>query len=137
VSRGPVVLFGGNERDLNTSWWLHDYFPATRRLVFGRTVTADRIARTLGPVTVIPVPIPAGCADGFEAAYWRRPAAILDPAVWRACSALALIGDAEREAGMARLSADLASGRWRRRYGHLLGLDELDLGYRVLIADRR
>jgi len=47
VSRGPAVLFGGNERDLNTSWWLHDYFPATRRLVFGRTVTADRIARTL------------------------------------------------------------------------------------------
>jgi SAM-dependent methyltransferase len=137
VSRGPVVLFGGNERDLNTSWWLHDYFPATRRLVFGRTVPADRIARTLGPVTVIPVPIPADCADGFEAAYWRRPAAILDPAVWRACSALALIGDAEREAGMARLSADLASGRWRDRYGHLLGLDELDLGYRVIIADQR
>jgi SAM-dependent methyltransferase len=137
VSRGPVVLFGGSERDLNTSWWLHDYFPATRRLVVGRTVMADRIAQTLGPVTVIPVPIPADCADGFEAAYWRRPAAILDPAVWRACSALALIGEAEREAGMDRLSADLASGRWRRRYGHLLGLDELDLGYRVIIADRR
>lgn len=134
VSRGPVVLFGGNERTLNTSWWLHDYFPATRRLVSGRTVTAERIAETLGPVTVVPVPIPADCADGFEAAYWRRPAAILQPAVWRACSALALIGDAEREAGMARLSDDLASGEWRRRYGHLLELDELDLGYRVIIA---
>ena len=134
VSRGPVVLFGGNERALNTSWWLHDYFPATRRLVSGRTVTAERVAETLGPVTAVPVPIPADCADGFEAAYWRRPAAILDPAVWRTCSALALIGDAEREAGMARLSADLASGEWRRRYGHLLELDELDLGYRVIIA---
>jgi SAM-dependent methyltransferase len=134
VSRGPVVLFGGSERALNTSWWLHDYFPATRRLVSGRTVTAERIAETLGPVAVVPVPIPADCADGFEAAYWRRPAAILDPAVWRACSALALIGDAEREAGMARLSADLASGEWRRRYGYLLELDELDLGYRVIIA---
>jgi hypothetical protein len=86
---------------------------------------------------VIPVLIPADCADGFEAAYWRRPAAILYPAVWRACSALALIGEADREAGMARLSADLAGGRWHRRYGHLLGLDELDLGYRVIIADRR
>src|SRR5579864_956580 len=83
VSRGPVVLFGGSERALNTSWWLHDYFPATRRLVSGRTVTAERIAETLGPMTVVPVPIPADCADGFEAAYWRRPAAILDPAVWR------------------------------------------------------
>jgi hypothetical protein len=88
-------------------------------------------------VTVVPLPIPADCVDGFEAAYWRRPTAILDPAVWRACSALALIGDAEREAGMARLSGDLASGEWRRKYGHLLELDELDLGYRVIVAGSR
>jgi SAM-dependent methyltransferase len=134
VSRGPVVLFGGSERALNTSWWLHDYFPATRELVSGRTVPPERIAGALGPVTLVPVPIPADCADGFEAAYWRRPAAILDPAVWRACSALALIGDAERDAGMTRLASDLASGAWERRYGHLLELDELDLGYRVIVA---
>jgi SAM-dependent methyltransferase len=137
VSRGPVVLFGGSERALNTSWWLHDYFPATRRLVSGRTVPAERIAGTLGRVTVVPVPIPADCVDGFEAAYWRRPAAILDPAVWRACSALALISDAEREAGLARLSGDLVSGEWHRKYGYLLELDELDLGYRVIVAGPR
>jgi hypothetical protein len=35
---------------------------------------------------------------------------------------------------MARLRADLDSGEWDRRYGHLLDLDELDLGYRVLAA---
>jgi hypothetical protein len=134
VTRGPVVLFGGNDRDLNTSWWLHDYFPATRKLVFERSYPPERIAEALGPVTLIPVPIPADCTDGFEAAYWRRPAAILDPAVWRATSALSLISDAERTAGMARLEADLASSEWRGKYGHLLELDELDLGYRVVIA---
>lgn len=134
VTRGPVVLFGGTDRELNTSWWLHDYFPAARKLVSGRSYPPERIAEALGPVTLVPVPIPADCADGFEAAYWRRPAAILDPAVWRATSALSLIGDADRAAGMARLSADLASGEWRRKYGHLLELDELDLGYRVIIA---
>ena len=129
-----MVLFGGTDPELNTSWWLHDYFPAVRRLVSRRTYPPERIAAALGPVTLVPVPIPADCADGFEAAYWRRPAAILDPAVWRATSALSLISDAERAAGMARLSADLASGAWRRKYGHLLELDELDLGYRVVIA---
>jgi hypothetical protein len=134
VARGPVVLFGGSDPELNTSWWLHDYFPATRRLVHGRSVPAARIAAVLGPLVQVPVPIPAGCADGFEAAYWRRPAAILDPAVWQATSALSLTGAADREAGMARLAADLDSGEWHRRYGHLLALDELDLGYRVLIA---
>jgi SAM-dependent methyltransferase len=134
VARGPVVLFGGCDRDLNTSWWLHDYFPAARRLVFERTYPPERIAEVLGPVTLIPVPIPADCVDGFEAAYWCRPAAVLDPAVWSATSALSLISEAERTAGMARLRADLAGGAWREAYGHLLEQDELDLGYRVVVA---
>jgi len=107
VARGPVVLFGGCEPELNTSWWLHDYFPATRRLVFARTYPPERIAAVLGPLTLIPVPIPADCVDGFEA---------------------------ERTAGMTRLAADLASGAWRETYGHLLEQDELDLGYRVIVA---
>ena len=124
----------GYNRKLNTSWWLHDYFPATHRLVAGRTYPVERIAAVLGPVETVPVPIPADCADGFEAAYWRRPEAILDPAIWRATSALSLIPASDRAAGMARLSADLASGRWHQRYGHLLALDELDLGYCVVIA---
>ena len=35
---------------------------------------------------------------------------------------------------MRRLAADLGSGEWHRRWGRLLDLDELDLGYRVLVA---
>jgi SAM-dependent methyltransferase len=134
VARGPLVFFGGHNRRLNTSWWLHDYFPAAHRLVCGRTYPAERIAEVLGPVETMPVPIPADCADGFEAAYWRRPEAILHPAIWRATSALSLIPASDRAAGMARLSADLASRRWHQRYGHLLALDELDLGYCIVIA---
>ncbi len=49
-------------------------------------------------------------------------------------SALALIPDADREHGTRRLRADLDSGEWHRRWGHLLALDELDLGYRVVTA---
>lgn len=49
-------------------------------------------------------------------------------------SALALIPDADREEGMHRLRADLDNGEWDRRWGHLLALDELDLGYRVVVA---
>jgi SAM-dependent methyltransferase len=136
VARGPLVFFGGHNRTLNTSWWLHEYFPAVHRLVCGRTYPAERIGEVLGPVDTVPVPIPADCADGFEAAYWRRPEAILDPATWRATSALSLIPASDRTAGMARLSADLASGRWHQRYGHLLALDEVDLGYCIVIARR-
>jgi SAM-dependent methyltransferase len=134
VTRGAVVMFTGFDRELNTSWWLHDYFPASRRLVAGRILAPEQFADVLGRGEVIPVPIPADCADGFEAAYWRRPEAILDPAMWQASSALSMISEADRADGMARLAADLASGQWRRRYGHLLELDELDLGYRILVA---
>jgi hypothetical protein len=58
----------------------------------------------------------------------------LDPMVWRSMSALALIPEGDRLAGMRRLEADLNSGEWDRRWGSLLALDELDLGYRLLTA---
>jgi hypothetical protein len=64
----------------------------------------------------------------------RRPAAYLDPEIWRPMSALALIPGADRAHGMRRLAADLASGEWTRRWAHFLDLDELDLGCRVLVA---
>jgi hypothetical protein len=34
-----------------------------------------------------------------------------------------------------RLAADLDSGEWERRNGALLELEELDLGYRLLVAE--
>jgi hypothetical protein len=36
---------------------------------------------------------------------------------------------------MRRLRADLDRGAWERRWGRLLELDELDLGYRVVVAE--
>jgi SAM-dependent methyltransferase len=134
IARGPVVLFTRDPRAVPW-WWLHHYFPATARLEASRETPLGQLARMLGGrLEVIPVPIPADCTDGFNAAYWRRPHAYLDPQVWRPMSALALIPEADRAEGMRHLRADLDSGEWDRRWGHLLALDELDLGYRVVTA---
>ena len=134
VACGPVVLFVRDPHPV-PRWWLHHYFPATERLEASRETPLGQLAQELGgQVHVWPVPIPADCSDGFNAAYWRRPRAYLDPQVWRPMSALALIPEADRADGMRRLQADLDSGEWDRRWGHLLALDELDLGYRVLVA---
>jgi SAM-dependent methyltransferase len=133
VARDRVVLFL-RDPEIARPWWLHEYFPATARLVAGRETRLAEVAAVLGYLEVIPVPIPADCADGFEAAYWRRPRAYLNPELWPSMSALALIPDADREHGTRRLRADLDSGEWHRRWGHLLALDELDLGYRVITA---
>jgi len=134
VARGPIVLF---VRDplVVPGWWLHYYFPASKRLEASWEVRLDELARLIGRrLEAVPVPLPADCTDGFNAAYWRRPSAILDYRIWRSMSALALIPDADRESGMRQLRADLDSGEWHRRWGHLLALDEIDLGYRVVIA---
>lgn len=83
----------------------------------------------IGPAHVEVVPIPHDCTDGFLGAYWQRPQAYLDPAVRGAISRFALL---DAEDGLARLRSDLDGGRWTARNGHLLGLKELDLGYRLI-----
>ncbi|HEY7143545.1 MAG TPA: methyltransferase domain-containing protein [Streptosporangiaceae bacterium] len=134
VTAGPIVLFTRDPQAVPW-WWLHHYFPATARLEASRETRVSELDELLGcQLDVIPVPVPADCTDGFNAAYWRRPAAYLDPAVWRPMSAISLIPEADRAEGMRRLAADLDSGEWHRHWGYLLTLGELDLGYRVLVS---
>jgi SAM-dependent methyltransferase len=80
------------------------------------------------------VPVPWDCADGFFSSFWRRPEAYLDPAVRAGISTLAKRTDAELADGLARLRADIESGAWMRRHADLLELDELDLGYRLIVG---
>ena len=111
-------------------WLVNDYFPAileTDRRIFP-TVTA--LVGELGRIRVESVPIPHDCSDGFLGAYWRRPAAYLDPSVRRGISTFSKV--ANPEVGLARLRRDLQSGAWHRRYGHLLQQGSLDLGYRLI-----
>jgi hypothetical protein len=81
------------------------------------------------------VPIPHDCRDGFLMAYWRRPEAYLDPDVRANISVFSLLPRDEVDAMVVALRADLAGGEWQRRNAALLELDELDFGYRVLVAE--
>ena len=78
---------------------------------------------------------PTRLQDGFLEAYWARPEAFLDPAVRAGTSALAQLPAAILDPALERLRGDLESGEWHRRHGHLLELDELDLGYRLLVTE--
>lgn len=111
-------------------WLVQDYLPAIVEEDRPLFPAYDDIAEVLGPVDVQPVPIPGDCADGFLAAYWRRPAAYLDDGVRGAISAFARIADLDRP--LARLAADLADGTWAQRWGALLEMTELDAGYRLV-----
>jgi hypothetical protein len=41
----------------------------------------------------------------------------------------------EIESGLASLEADLQSGRWDERHGHLRTLPQLDVGLRLVVAE--
>jgi SAM-dependent methyltransferase len=117
-------------------WLTDDYFPEITD--YDLTVFPDlerlreMLERTIGPVRTDPLPIPHDCTDGFLCAYWRRPQAYLDEGARGAISSFARI---DAGPGLARLRADLASGRWAERNRRLLDLEALDLGYRVVCCE--
>jgi len=130
VTCGRVVLltFDPSHRP-----WLTDYLPELAALDAAQMPAISDYERWLGPVQIIPVPVPHDCGDGFLYAYWRRPAAYLDPFIRSGSSSFWAIGDVE--AGLQKLGQDLETGAWERRYAELLTLDEYDAGYRLVVAD--
>lgn len=115
-------------------WFVRDYVPEIADLELSRPSAAD-IASELGAGSVIPLPLPWDFTDGVFPAYWRRPAAYLDPRVRRSCSALAQTDPAAVERGIARLRRDLDTGRWRDDNRDLIALDEWDAGFRLIVSD--
>ena len=117
-------------------FWFYDYFPDIARADAHRFPSIDAVTRTLGgDVRVEVVPIPHDCRDGFLAAYWRRPSSYLASHVRRNISTLAAVGDDDLLDGLGRLSEDLRSGAWERANVWLTERDELDLGYRLVVAE--
>ena len=133
VARQRVVLLTWDPA-ADAFWLLQDYFPAFVEVDRRQFPAMAAYAEAFGPATrveVATVPVPHDCIDGFLGAYWARPAAYLDPAVRAGISSFALPG---ADAGLERLRADLATGAWHARHGHLLATDALDLGYRLVVA---
>jgi len=130
--RRVVVLTWDRELVADAFWLARDYFPEVREAERG-LATLDEIAAALGSCTVQAVPISHDCTDCFFGACWRRPEAYLDPGVRASISGLARLDEATVRPAIERLAADLASGAWDRRYPHLRGLEEIDLGYRLVV----
>ncbi len=130
VTRGPIVLltFDPSQRP-----WLTDYLPELAVLDENQMPQMADYQRWLGNVQVNPVLVPHDCTDGFLYAYWRRPAAYLDPYVRSGSSSFWAIGSAADE-GLQKLEQDLETGEWKRRYAHLLERDAYDAGFRLVVA---
>jgi len=135
VARKRVVLLTWVP-DGPAFWLTRDYFPeisAMDREIF--TTTGDLLSlvqANLAPAHIGAVQIPHDCTDGFQAAYWRRPEAYLDP---EARSAISSFSRFDAEAGLAKLRADIETGRWAALNSELLALDQADFGYRLIRCD--
>ena len=116
-------------------FWLEEYFPELFRISRRILPSLEELCRALGRTRVLDVPVPRDCQDGFQGAYWARPEAYLDAGVRSAISSFARLAPRELAEGLARLRADLASGAWERRHGALRTKSELDLGYRLVVAE--
>jgi SAM-dependent methyltransferase len=132
VARRQVVLTW--DPVVGDQFWMRlEYVPIINEREASLT-TLDAICAALNVSAVVPVPVPWDCTDGFFGAYWRRPEMYLDRDARAAISALSLLDDAYVARAIEQLSSDLADGTWQARHAGLLALEELDLGYRLVIA---
>jgi SAM-dependent methyltransferase len=139
VARKRVVLFNADPAEFARFWFSMEYLPGFVGLISPAYrepgVWERELRMLLGPIRVESVPIPHDCVDGFFGAYWRRPELLLEQTVRDGISVFAKVEAAEVERAIGELRADLESGAWRDRHGDLLGLEELDLGYKLVVAE--
>lgn len=134
VTRGPVVILTCDPAALTRSW-INDYAPEVIATEASRYPSIDALRSGLGgTVTVESVPIPLGCVDGFSEAYYGRPEALLDTGARRANSAWSFVGPDVETRFERTLRADVASGAWDARHGHLRTQPTFDGSLRLIVA---
>lgn len=133
VSNRRVVL--SFDPEVHNRLWLMEYIPELARLESVRAPSIAELAERIGATSVMEIPVPHDCVDGMTVAFWRRPAAYLDPEVRLGSSCLRQADPSTVERGLRRLEDDLRSGAWERRHGHLLDLAELDCGIRLIVGE--
>ncbi|MHA3701172.1 class I SAM-dependent methyltransferase [Jatrophihabitans sp. YIM 134969] len=136
VARRVVVVHFDSTTHAN--FWLVEHYLPEMAEAWGRVASLVDVSAALGErVEVRVLPVPWDCVDGFVPAYWRRPEAYLDPSVRAGMSGFALLDPSIVERGISDLRADLSSGRWHRTHADLLELSSLDVGWRLIVADRQ
>lgn len=134
VARRRIVLVTFDPAPLRELWFVRDYFPVIVGLHAERISSAG-LAGRLPEAGVRPIPVPHDCTDLFFAALWARPEMVFDEEVVRPMWVWSRLPEAVREQGRARLAADLESGAWEERNGHLRELEELDVGLWLIVSE--
>lgn len=133
VSSKQVVVTWDADFFVDQFWLVRDYVPQISERERG-LATLRKVCQVLNTTNITPLLVPSDFTDGVFAAHWARPAAYLDEKRRAAMSGLALMDKQAVEAAMERLGKDIQDGTWKKRYGPLLRLPAMDLGYRLVTA---
>lgn len=135
VARSRVVLVTWDPASIDAFWMVTEYLPEIAALDLPRFPRLSELEEALPSARFAPIPIPRDCEDGFLGAFWGRPEAYLDPRVRRGISVFRQLPLEVTAPALERLEADLRGGAWDARHAALRGTVELDLGYRLVIAE--
>jgi SAM-dependent methyltransferase len=116
-------------------WIVRDYLP---EILDGQANWKPSIARLLSAfpgATIETLMAPADCTDRMFATLWDRPEEYLDPRVRDATSVWHQLPPAVSARALDQLAADLDSGAWDERHGHLRTTPEWDVGLRLIWAE--
>jgi SAM-dependent methyltransferase len=132
VARDRVVILTFDPAVVS-GMWIREYAPEI--IGFDREFPAiDELSEWMGGAEVELVPSRNDCEDLFLETLLGRPELVLDPVVRANTSGMARLSDEAERRAVERLEADLASGEWDRRYGHLREPGERDGGMRLVVG---
>lgn len=134
VARQRITLVTFDPEVLSELWIFGDYFPGMLRSEWMRS-SSDRVMGELPASTSSPLLVPQDCTDHFFAALWGRPELFLEPEVVQPMWVWQRLPEQAKQEGRDQLTADLESGVWDERYGHLREKQELDVGLRLVVSE--
>jgi SAM-dependent methyltransferase len=135
VTRGRVIILSCDP-DLVQEFWLNEYAPEVLAAEARRYPSLPRIAAKLGGRTsILAVPIPLCCKDGFNEAYYGRPERFLEKGARLVCSAWSFVSRSTTEQYVDHLRRDLKDGTWDKVYGSLRTQPEFDGSLRLIVSD--
>lgn len=135
VARGPVVIATIDPEVSAAMWLMADYLPEVAELDRRIFPDIERVRGWLGGTsTVEVVESRRDTPDWNLMSFWAHPERVLDPAARAATSGFARMPATVVERVVTAVSADLASGAWDRRHGHLRARASFDAGLRLIVA---
>jgi SAM-dependent methyltransferase len=134
VTRRQVIIMTFDPAVLDSFWNAH-YFPELIEVEKARFPTIEFITQALGgKCSIVPVPVPLDCVDGFQEAFYGRPEAFLQKEVRLSQSAWSFLPEGVEEKLVKVLEEDLQSGEWDKKYGHYRTEPTFTCALRLVVA---